>query len=92
MKMDEHERIWTGTMTERERLIAFMQERQLDHKALGRVMKWSPTFIYGYLGMAWSLSSAFKWAFAETFGFDVAERIFDNGKTQTNITVESPNH
>ena len=47
-------------MTERERLIAFMQERQLDHKALGRVMKWSPTFIYGYLGMAWSLSSAFK--------------------------------
>lgn len=65
--------------TERTRLLRFMQERNLDHKALGRVMKFSPTFIYGYLGGAWSATAAFKWTFGQTFGFDVAQAIFGNG-------------
>lgn len=67
--------------TERERLIQFMTERKLDHKELARTMKWSPTYIYGYLGGAWSLTDSFRWTFAKTFGFDAAGRVFvpENG-------------
>jgi len=64
-------------MTERKRLVAFMQERGLDHRRLGRQMKWSPTFIYGFIGGAWSLTDAFRQEFAQTFGDDVAARVLD---------------
>lgn len=63
--------------TERERLIQFMAEHQLDHKDLARRMKWSPTFIYGAIGGAWSLTDSFRWTFAKTFGFEAAASIFD---------------
>lgn len=69
--------------TERERLLAWMQAHNLDHRTLGRSMKFSPTFIYGYLGGAWSMSNSFRWAFGQTFGFDVAQSIFGNGQTSS---------
>jgi len=64
-------------MTERERLVAFMHERDLDYKGLGRLMKWSPTFISGFIGGAWSMTLGFRLAFAQTFGDDVAARVLD---------------
>ena len=73
-------------MTERERLIAFMQERQLDNRTLGRAMRWSPAFIYGFLGGAWSMAPGFRRAFVQTFGDDVAEQIFDNNS----VTISAP--
>ncbi len=68
--------------TERARLVRFMQERRLDYKDLARLLKFSPAFVYGYLGGAWSATPAFKWAFGETFGFDIAQTIFNNHTKQ----------
>ena len=62
--------------TERQNLIAFLQARHWSHKDLARTMKWSPTFIYGFLGGAWGLTDSFRWHFAQTFGFDVAAKVF----------------
>lgn len=63
-------------MTERERLIKWMNAAGWDHVTLGRAMKWSPTYIYGFLGGAWSLTQSFRLAFAQTFGDEAADQIF----------------
>ncbi len=63
-------------MTDRERLIQFLNDRQMTYRDLGRKMKWSPTFIYGVLGGAWPVTNSFRWAFEATFGPDVMQAIF----------------
>lgn len=64
-------------LSERERLIRFMDAHEMTYKDLARQMKWSPTFIFGALGGAWSLTDSFRWAFAKTFGFEAAAQIFN---------------
>lgn len=63
-------------MTDRGRMIAFMAARQLDHRTLARIMKWSPTYIYGALGGAWQFGTSFRRAFAQTFGDEAAAQVF----------------
>jgi hypothetical protein len=63
--------------TERGKLLRFMSEKNLDYVGLARAMKWSPTFIYGFLGGAWSLTRSFRLAFAQTFGIAAAAAVFD---------------
>lgn len=63
--------------TERERLIEWMVAHELSHEDLARRMKWSPAYVFGALGGAWSLSDSFRWTFARVFGFDEAAKVFD---------------
>lgn len=66
-------------MSERERLIAFLQTWEMEYTDLARRMKWSPTFIFGLLGGAWPASRSFRLTFSQTFGNDAAQEVFQNG-------------
>ncbi|MCX6786860.1 MAG: hypothetical protein NTU85_03565 [Candidatus Kaiserbacteria bacterium] len=70
-------------MTERERLIAFLHQRGMQYTDLARRMKWSPTFVFGFLGGAWSLTNSFRLAFSQTFGDEAAQEVFLNGHEAT---------
>ena len=62
-------------------LIRFLAEHRLDYKGLAHLMKWSPSYIYGYLGGAWDVSPQFKQVFGQTFGSEIAEQIFPNTRS-----------
>ena len=63
-------------MADPSRLIYWLAENGLDYRSLAHVMKWSPSYIYGYLGGAWDVSPQFKAAFRQTFGPEIADRVF----------------
>lgn len=59
-----------------QRLKLWMQYQNLDHLALARRMKFSPTYCFGVLNGNWQPSADFKWSFAEAFGLPAAASVW----------------
>jgi len=62
-------------MTERERLEQFMAEKGWSYSDLAHRLKWSPTFIFGFLSGAWPATEPFRQRFAEVFGAAAAAQV-----------------
>ena len=67
-------------MIDASRMIRWLAESGLDYRSLAHKMKWSPSYIYGYLGGAWDVSPQFQAAFRQTFGSEIANSIFQDAE------------
>lgn len=63
-------------MTEQEILLHFMQERGFDFESLAAATGDSRSSIYMITRGGRPVNDAFKWRFAQAFGWEEAERLF----------------
>lgn len=71
--------------TDRLALLQFMEARGLTEIELAAQMNWSRAHIHGIVSDvqsdAFRVSNDFKWRFGETFGFAVADLVFNSHAT-----------
>jgi len=71
-------------MGERKRLLAWLEKQKMPQAELARQLGFSEIYVWKISSGDKPITDAFKWRFAQTFGFDVAEQLFgeNNGDSE----------